>query len=188
MNNSWDTFIFLFSNPYFWVYLAFGMTIPYILKLLHRFYPKGLQKIIIESEAFSRELEEDKEDKELTAKIRRFEGSIIFIPASILMLIYLLFSYYNGVIFTPDFIFHSALFVFASAIFFSIGIYMLKGSEILNYILKDDYQRYLEIENKSASIDPIIKFMLKYKNIFSYIFIILGLLYFIMSMFPEYFK
>ena len=188
MNNSWDTFIFLFSNPYFWVYLAFGMIIPYILELLRRFYPKGLQKIIIESEAFCCELEEDKKDKELTAKIRRFEGSIIFIPASILMLIYLLFSYYNGVIFTPDFIFHSALFVFASAIFFSIGIYMLKGSEILNYILKDDYQRYLEIENKSASIDPIIKFMLKYKNIFSYIFIILGLLYFIMSMFPEYFK
>ena len=65
---------------------------------------------------------------------------------------------------------------------------MLKGSEILNYILKDDYQRYLEIEKKSASIDPIIKFMLKYKNIFSYIFIVLGLLYFIMSIFPEYFK
>ena len=188
MNNSWDTFIFLFSNPYFWIYLAFGMTIPYILKLLRRFYPKSLQKIIVESEAFSRELGEDRKDKELTDKIRRFEGSIIFIPASILMLIYLLFSYYNGVIFTPNFIFRSALFVFASAMFFSFGIYMLKGSEILNYILKDDYQRYLEIEKKSASIDPIIKFMLKYKNVFSYIFIILGLLYFIMSVFPKYFK
>ena len=99
MNNSWDTFIFLFSNPYFWVYLAFGMMIPYILKLLRRFYPKSLKKIIIESEAFSRELEKDKKDKELTDKIRRFESLIIFIPASILMLIYLLFSYGNGVMF-----------------------------------------------------------------------------------------
>jgi len=188
MNNSWDTFIFLFSNPYFWIYLAFGMTIPYTLKWLRRFYPKSLKKIIIESEAFSRELEEDKKDKKLITKIRRVEGSIIFIPASILMLIYFLFSYYNSIMFTPNFIFHSALFVFASAMFFSAGIYMLKGSEILNYVLKNDYQRYLEIEKKSASIDPIIKFMLKYKNIFSYMFIVLGLLYFIMSVFPEYFK
>jgi len=164
------------------------MTIPHILKLLRRFYPKSLQKIIIESEAFSRELEKDTKDKKLSDNIRRLEGSIIFIPASILMFIYLIFSYYRGVAFTPNFIFNSALFVFASAMFFSFGIYMLKGSEILNYILKDDYQRYLEIERTTASIDPIIKFFLKYKKIFSYIFITLGLLYFIMSICPEYFK
>jgi hypothetical protein len=188
MNNSWDNFIYIFTHPYFLVILAFGMILPYILKLLRRFYPKSLQKIIIKSETFSRELEENEKDKELSAKIRRLEGSIIFIPASFLMLIYLIISYFNGVAFTPHFIFNSALFVFASAMFFSFGIYMLKGSEILNYILKDDYQRYLEIERTSASIDPIIKLFVKYKKIFSYIFISLGLLYFTMSIFPEYFK
>jgi len=188
MNNSWDSFIFLFTNPYYWLFVALSMTIPYILKLLRRYYPKSLQKVIVESEAFNRELEEDKKDKILTDKIKRLEGSIIFIPASILMLIYLLFSYYNGIVFTPDFIFHSVLYIFASAMFFSFGIYILKGSEILNYILQDDYQRYLEIEKKSASIDPIMNFFLKYKKIFSYIFIILGLLYFTMSILPEYFK
>jgi len=104
------------------------------------------------------------------------------------MLIYLLFSYLNGVVFTPNFIYHSALFVFVSAMFLSSGIYMLKSSEILNYILKDDYQRYLEIEKKTATIDPIINFMSKHKKFFSYISIALGLLYFIMVLFPEFFK
>jgi hypothetical protein len=188
MNNSWDNFIYIFTHPYFWIILALGMILPYILKLLRRFYPKSLQKIIIDSETFNRELEEDENDKELSGKIRRLEGLIIFIPAFFLMLVYLIFSYFSGVEFTPHFIFHSALFVFASAMFFSSGIYMLKSSEILNYILKDDYQRYLEIEKTTTSIDPIIKLFVKYKKIFSYIFIILGLLYFIMSVFPEYFK
>jgi len=188
MNSSWDNFIILFTNPYYWLFLALSMTIPYILKLLRRFYPKSLQKVIIESEDFSRELEADEEDKDLTKRVRQLEGSIIFIPAIILMLSYLLYSYYNGVVFTPYLIFHSGIYIFASSMFISLGIYMLKGSEIQNYILKDEYQRYLEIEEKSASIDPIIKFMLKYKKIFSYISIILGLFYFAMSIFPKYFK
>jgi len=76
MNNSWDIYIFYFSSPYFWVFLAFSMTIPYILKLLRRFYPKSLQKMISESETFSRELEENKKDKELTTKVKRLEGVV----------------------------------------------------------------------------------------------------------------
>ncbi len=188
MNDSWDTFIYVFTHPYFWVFLVFAMSLEYILKFLRRFYPKSLQKYITDNEEFANELQEDAEDRELVGKVRNLEGIIIFIPALVLMLIYLLFSYFNSVKFTPHFIFHSAFFVFASAMFISVGIYILKGADILSYILKDNYQRYLEINKKISSLDPIIKFFEKYQKFFGYLFILFGLLYIIMVVFKEWFE
>ena len=188
MDTAWKPFIILFFNPYFWIFILFSMTIPYQLKLLRRFYPKSLQNIIIESETYNAEIEKDKKRKRITNKIQLLEGAIIFIPSSTLTLIYLTFSYYNNVAFIPDFFFSSVLLLFSSIMFFSLGIYILKSPAILSFLLKEDYLLYLEIEKKSISIDPLINLFLKYKNIFSYLFILMGLFSLIVFTFPAYFK
>ena len=175
MDKSWDSFIYLFTHPYFWMMILFGISLQYILEFMRRFYPKSWQENIAETEEYADELYEDKDDKRIMLKLRKIEGSIFAIPIVSVTFIYLLFSYYNGAKFTPNFIFSTTLHMSSSIMFLSMGIYMLKKFTILKYFFKDDYQRYLEIDKKAHSFDFVSRFIRKYMKLFGYVFLIFGI-------------
>lgn len=175
---NWEDFIWLFKQPKFIALFLFAMALPPLLKYLRRFYPKSLQKITNETEAFTKELEKNENDSKLIKQSNLYGVMLIFLPAFLIFSIYLIGSYLNGTDLSPYFIKSSIAFVFSPILFICIGIFSINHESILKYKLKDDYQRYLDIYNKVNTIDPFFHFIEKHKKIFGYMFIVFGLIAF----------
>lgn len=173
---NWEDFIWLFKQPKFIALFLFAMSLPLLLKYLRRFYPKSLQKITNETEAFTEELAKNKSDSKLVKQSTLYEAMLIFLPAFLIFSIYLISSYFNGTKLSPYFVKNSIAFIFSPVLFIGIGIFIINHESILKYKLKDNYQRYLDIYNKVNTIDPFSHFIEEHKKIFGYMFIVLGLI------------
>jgi|GEM_PF-1967713 len=172
---TWDDMLWLYTHPIFLAMLLFGLALKPLLMYLRRFYPQSWQKAIDESEAYREELAKNPQDTELLKRTYQFEASLIFFPATIAILLYVVYFYINGIDITPILIKYSLISVFAPILFITIGIGIIKHDTMMRYKLKDDYIRYKTITDKAKRFDLFPKFLEKYNNLFGYFSILLGL-------------
>lgn len=173
---SWEDFLWLFTQPPILLMFAIGMALPLILKFLRKFYPKQMQQTIVKSEALAKELEQSDTDQKLQKKTKKIEGAILFGPGMIALFAYLLYKNVTGLELTPELVIHSFAFITGSILCISFGVYALNHDKLMMYLLKEDYQRYSEINEKTIAIDPPLKIVEKYLRPIAYSFLLLGIL------------
>jgi len=88
-----EKLIYLFSNPYTWLFIIFTFSLPYILKYMRRFYPKKLQQQMAEEEACILEINTKPEMKAMRKNV--FIGFVLSIIISYIISYYLIASVDN---------------------------------------------------------------------------------------------
>lgn len=173
--NSWEQFIQLYTHPAFWALLIFGMALPTILKKLRPFFPKALKESADKSEALRQTLENNEPDKKLLKKVHNIEGLLIFGPSLIALTLYLAYTYVNGAAFTPKMFVNALTHAMAPVMFLTMGVYAISREKVLRSLLKDDYQRFVELTEKANAVDPLVKFFEKHIQLIGYLIIAFGL-------------
>ncbi len=173
--SNWEQFIQLYTHPAFWAILVFGMALPTILKKLRPFYPKALQKSAEKSEALRNSLENSEPDKNLLKKVHNIEGLLIFGPSLTALTLSLTYTYMNGAAFTPKMFVNALTHAMAPIMFIAMGVYAISREKVLKSLLKDDYQRFVELTEKANSVDPLVKFFEKHIQLIAYLIIAFGL-------------
>jgi hypothetical protein len=176
---NWENVLWLFKQPEFIALLIFAMALQPILKFLRRFYPKSLQKIANDSDAFTEELAKNEKDSKLMRRSYLFEMALFFLLPALVFATYLFYSYFTGTVLSPKYVRGAFASLFAPILFINIGIVSINHAALLKSILKSDYQRYLEISDKGNRIDPLAIFFEKNKKVFGYGMITFGLVGFI---------
>ncbi len=174
--SSWDDVINLFTSPYFIGLLLVSGAIHPSLKYLRRFYPEKMKKAAYESEKLEKEIAGDSELTALTKKVKMVEFKLIFLPSIIVYIIYIAYKVFTGSPLTPFLVLKDAIVTaMAPVMFISIGLTSIYHDKVTRFMLKDDYQKYMDLVSRSTAADPTEKFFLKYMHKFGYVFIVLGI-------------
>jgi hypothetical protein len=176
--NSWDDFIWLITNPYFIALFLFALALEPIIKYMRRFYPESQQKVVKESEKFFQELKENNEDRKLFQKANMKILFFIFGPTFIVFLIYIAYSLIVGLELKPVCI-RDAFAKSATLFAITLGIYAIKTDKINRLLFKDDYDKVMELSKRQAGNDSFNKFFEKYSPIFGYLFVLFGIVGFV---------
>lgn len=176
--NSWDDFIWLITNPYFIALFLFVLALEPFLKYLRRFYPESQQKAAKESEEFFQHLKENTEDRKLYQKANMKVFLFIFGPTFIVFLIYITYSLIVGLDLKPVCV-RDAFAKSATLFAIMLGIYVIKSDQISQLLFRDDYDKVMELSKRQAGNDSFYKFFEKYSPIFGYIFILFGIVGFV---------
>ena len=171
----WDYFIWFITNPIFIGLIVLSMVMQPLLKYLRRFYPENMKKTAIESELFVNELQKNEKDSSLVKKVAKIDIMLMMLPALLALAIYSVYIFYNSTSYTPLHLRSGIAYVMAPILFISIGFRSIKKDTILKYFLKDEYERYIILNQKGASIDKLAGFFEKHTVFFGYVFLVIGL-------------
>ena len=172
--SKWEDFIWLITNPYFVGILLLTLAIGPILKFIRRFYSKSQKKAVEISENFTKELQNNKEDKKIYNKANAKIGLFMFGPTFLLFIIYIAYIFFSGGELKPQCI-KEAFGKFATICIVTIGLYTIKTDKINRWLFKNDYQRVKELTYKQSGGEVNYKYYEKYSPIFGYFFLLLGI-------------
>ncbi len=156
--STWEDFLWIIQQPLFIGLVLLHLLTPLILKILRKFYSKSTQEKI----KISEDNRENKIFKKGASIILYFINLMFFF-----LFLFLLYSYINEVKFTPSFISKSIYNFFLIPVILGMGIYYIFEKPILKKVLKEDFDKYIELQREicftSDIENKLYKLINKYK-------------------------
>jgi len=161
-----DRMLYVFSNPWSWIGVAFVLALPYLLVFIRSFYPQKIQDKIKACEL--------KQQNPITYKARKAENKILL---QLILPIFLLFTFIfiliNWICCEKFYFLFSLQKAMGSAFLLALGLFSIFYENIVSYSLKDDYIAYKE------NLCSDEKFVFRFIGKAGYLFVLMGLYGFI---------